>query len=141
MTPNPDIRWKQRFQSFRKAFAQLSAASALARERKLSDLEQQGLIQAFEFTHELAWNTLKDFLESRGAANLYGSKDATREAFARGLIANGDEWMAMIQGRNRSSHTYNQKTADELSAAILGNFVPEFDRFMVTFAQLETQET
>jgi nucleotidyltransferase substrate binding protein (TIGR01987 family) len=141
MPPTPDIRWRQRFQSFRKAFAQLSAAADLAKQRKLSELEQQGLIQAFEFTHELAWNTLKDFLESRGAINLYGSKDATRDAFARGLIGNGDEWMAMIQGRNRSSHTYNQKTADELSAAILTSFVPEFAKFSVTFEKLETEET
>ena len=89
MSQNPDIRWRQRFQSFRKALTQLKAAADLAKQRKLSELEQQGLIQAFEFTHELAWNTLKDFLESRGAANLYGSKDATREAFARGI---GREW-------------------------------------------------
>ena len=97
MLQNPDVRWRQRFQSFRKALTQLMAAADLAKQRKLSDLEQQGLIQAFEFTHELAWNILKDFLESRGVANLYGSKDATREGFARGLIVNGDEWMAMIQ--------------------------------------------
>ncbi len=141
MPSNPDIRWRQRFQSFRKAFAHLSAATALAKERKLSELEQQGLIQAFEFTHELAWSTLKDFLESRGATKLYGSKDATREAFARGLISNGDEWMAMIQGRNRSSHTYNQKTADELSKAILENFAPEFEKFAVTMTALEAKES
>ena len=111
----------------------------MAKQRKLSELEQQGLIQAFEFTHELAWNTLKDFLESRGAANLYGSKDATREAFARGLIANGDEWMAMIQSRNRSTHTYNEKTAKELGDAILCSFVGEFETFCATFASLEAQ--
>ena len=86
MSKIPDVRWRQRLQSFGKAFAQLSAAADLAKQRKLSDLEQQGLIQAFGFTHELAWNILKNFLESRGAANLYGSKDATREAFAKGLI-------------------------------------------------------
>jgi hypothetical protein len=77
MSENSDVRWRQRFQSFRKAFAQLSAASDLAKQRRLSDLEQQGLIQAFEFTHELAWNTFKDFLESRGATNLFGSKGPT----------------------------------------------------------------
>jgi nucleotidyltransferase substrate binding protein (TIGR01987 family) len=140
MSKIPDVRWRQRFQSFGKAFAQLSAAADLAKQRKLSDLEQQGLIQAFEFTHELAWNILKDFLESRGAANLYGSKDATREAFAKGLIANGDEWMAMIQARNRSSHTYNQKTADEVAAAILANFMPEFAAFHAKFTELDTLE-
>ncbi len=140
MAQNPDVRWRQRFQSFGKAFTQLSAAAALAKIRKLSELEQQGLIQAFEFTHELAWNTLKDFLESRGATNLYGSKDATREAFAKGLIGNGDEWMAMIQARNRSSHTYNEKTANEVAGAILSSFVQQFEMFRAKFGELEFRE-
>lgn len=98
MAKIPDVRWRQRCQSFRQAFRQWAAAAELAKQRKLSELEQQGLIRAFEFTHELAWNTLQDFLESRGATAIYGSKEATREAFAKGLIANGDEWMAMIPG-------------------------------------------
>lgn len=140
MLGTPDVRWRQRFQSFRKAFAQLLAAARLANERALSELEQQGLIQAFEFTHELAWNTLKDFLESRGATALYGSKDATREAFARGLIANGDEWMAMIQARNRSSHTYNEKTANEIAAAVRATFVREFELLQTKLAELEAAE-
>jgi nucleotidyltransferase substrate binding protein (TIGR01987 family) len=134
---NPDVRWRQRFQSFQKAFSVLRAAADLAKARKLSDLERQGLIQAFEFTHELAWNTLKDFLESRGAVELYGSRDATREAFARGLISNGDEWMAMIANRNRSSHTYNEKIANEMADAILSSFVGEFEVFLARFADLE----
>ena len=140
MLQNPDVRWRQRFQSFRKALTQLMAAADLAKQRKLSDLEQQGLIQAFEFTHELAWNILKDFLESRGVANLYGSKDATREGFARGLIVNGDEWMAMIQSRNRSTHTYDEKTAKEVGDAILSSFVGEFETFRAKFTDLETQD-
>jgi nucleotidyltransferase substrate binding protein (TIGR01987 family) len=129
MSQTPDIRWQQRLQSFQKAFGQLRAAADLAQQRTLTDLEQQGLIQAFEFTHELAWNTLKDFLESRGVSGIYGSKDATREAFARGLIADGEAWMAMIQARNRSSHTYNEKTAHEIAVAILSSFVGEFEAF------------
>ena len=84
---NTDVRWRQRFENFRKALTQLSSAAALTKQRDLTKLEQQGLIQAFEFSHELAWNTVKDFLESRGASNIFGSKDATREAFAAGLKA------------------------------------------------------
>ena len=126
MTHKPDVRWLQRRQSFGKAFASLKAAVELAAQRPLTELEQQGLIQAFEFTHELAWNTLKDFLESRGANGLYGSRDVTREAFAKGLITHGDDWMAMIAARNRSSHTYNEKTAHEIATAILGSFAPLF---------------
>ena len=137
---NPDIRWRQRLQSFHKASAQLFAAAKLAQTRSLTSLEQQGLIQAFEFTHELAWNTLKDFLEARGATGIYGSKDATRAAFAKGLIANGAEWMAMIESRNRSSHAYNEKTANEIAAAILTSYVPEFQKFLDTFNLLETQQ-
>lgn len=140
MASTPDIRWRQRLQSFRRAFAHLSAAADLAQTRALSELEQQGLIQAFEFTHELAWNTLKDFLESRGASNLYGSKDATREAFRLGLIANGEVWMAMIQARNRSSHTYNEKTAQHVVQETLTTFVPEFRAFLVRFSELEKTE-
>jgi nucleotidyltransferase substrate binding protein (TIGR01987 family) len=139
MPPSPDIRWRQRFQSFGLAFARLSDAADLAARRKLTNLEQQGLIQAFEFTHELAWKTLKDFLEAHGnTAPLYGSKDAAREGFSQGLIADANVWMDMISARNASSHTYNQKTADEISAAILADFIPCFAQFKAKFQQLET---
>ena len=100
-----DIRWIQRFQNYRKALAQLNEALDLSKKRELSPLETQGLIQAFEYTHELAWNTLKDFLESKGVSHLYGSRDTTREAFAAGLLAEGDVWMQMIQSRNQTTHT------------------------------------
>ena len=69
-----DIRWKQRFNNYLKAFQTLVEAVELARSRELSKLEQQGLIQSFEFTHELAWNVLKDYLEDKGIAGLIGSK-------------------------------------------------------------------
>ena len=140
MPQNPDVRWRQRLQSFRKAFGQLSKAAVLAEERELSELEQQGLIQAFEFTHELAWNTLKDFLASRGATNLFGSKDATREAFAKGLIENGEIWMEMIASRNQTSHTYNQDTAEKIVAAITSGYVAEFEKFLLRFTELEAGE-
>lgn len=137
---DPDSRWRQRLQSFRRAFGQFSAATTLARERTLSELEKQGLIQAFEFTHELAWNTLKDFLESRGARNLYGSKDATREAFAKGLIEEGDVWMAMIRSRNQTTHTYNIETAEKIAMAVRDIYGPAFGRFLTRFNELERNE-
>lgn len=137
---NRDVRWRQRFQNFRKAFSQLSKATALAQQRELTDLEQQGLIQAFEFTHELAWNTLKDFLESRGRINLFGSKDATREAFAAGLIENGEAWMQMIENRNETTHSYDEGTAKKIGDAILSRYVPEFEKFQTRFLELEREE-
>src|SRR3954468_8906928 len=99
MAQDPEVRWRQRFHSFRKAFRRLSDAANLAAERELTDLEQQGLIQAFEFTHELAWSVLKDYLAGKGYTSLIGSKDATRTAFKNGLIEDGDAWMAMIESR------------------------------------------
>ena len=109
-----DIRWIQRYKHFTKAFLQLNGAMELTRQRPLSKLEEQGLIQAFEFTHELAWNTIKDFLESRGVINLYRSMDVTREAFKTGLIENGEVWMDMIKSRNLTSHTYDEAIAPKL---------------------------
>lgn len=133
------MRWRQRLQSFRKAFRRLSDAAALAAERKLTDLEQQGIIQVFEFTHELAWNTLRDFLEPTGATNLFGSVNTTRAAFAAGLIENGEAWMEMIKDRNLTTHSYDERTADKISSAILSSYVPEFGKFAQRFAELEKE--
>lgn len=101
-----DIRWKQRFENFNRALHLLTLAVELSKQRPLSDLEKQGVIQGFEFVHELAWNVLKDFLEYEGIQNIVGSRSAVREAFKRGLIDNGEVWMDMIEKRNLSSHTY-----------------------------------
>jgi nucleotidyltransferase substrate binding protein (TIGR01987 family) len=121
-----DIRWIQRLDSFTMALAQLERAVELAGQRELSELEQHGLIQGFEFTHELAWNTLKDFLEGRGNAPIYGSKDAVREAFRVGLIEDGETWMRMVASRNKSSHTYNRATADEIAKDVIDSYIGEF---------------
>jgi len=121
-----DMRWKQRFSNFNKALIQLEDAVNLSRQRDLTRLEKQGIIQAFEFTHELAWNVLKDFLEDQGNQNIRGSKDATRAAFKVSLISEGELWMAMIQSRNISSHTYDEETAESLVKAIINNYFPLF---------------
>lgn len=80
MNNSDDVRWKQRFSNYKKALSQLEAAVKLSQQRALTPLEKQGVIQAFEFTHELAWNVLKDFLEDQGEQRIKGSKDATRAA-------------------------------------------------------------
>jgi len=130
-----DIRWKQRFDNYNRALAQLGLAVALAAQRPLSDLEKQGLIQAFEFTHELAWNVLKDYLEYEGVQGIVGSRGAVREAFKRGLIADGDAWMDMIEKRNLSSHTYNIAVANQLVDAILHPYHPAFLALQATLRQ------
>lgn len=135
-----DIRWIQRFNNFKKAFSQLEEAEKLAQERPLSKLEEQGCIQAFEYTHELAWKTLKDFLEDRGVQNLYGSKDTTRAAFKTGLIGNGDIWMDMILSRNLTSHTYDDTTADNIVSAIHSDYFSEFRALKAKLDVLKQEE-
>ena len=132
-----DIRWQQRFSNFERALKQIKNAAHLANERTLSELEQLGLIQAFEYTHELAWKTLKDFLEFKGNQNIYGSKDATREAFKLGLILKGEVWMDMIKNRNQTSHTYNEETANAIANAILSAYIDEFTSLQSRFNTLK----
>lgn len=134
-----DIRWVQRFNHFGKALSQLKEAIVLAQKRPLSKLEEQGLIQAFEFTHELAWNTLKDFLEERGIQALYGSKDTTREAFRTGLIENGEAWMDMIRSRNLTSHTYDEATAIAIVSAIRATYFSEFEVLQIKLEKLREE--
>ncbi len=135
-----DIRWKQRFNNYSKAFQTLVAAVELARTRDLSDLEGQGLIQGFEFTHELAWNVLKDYLEEKGIVGLIGSKDATRTAFKNGLIEDGDAWMNMIADRNRTSQTYNPGIAQSIIENILNSYFPAFQALARRFTALSANE-
>ena len=127
---NHDIRWIQRLHNYTKALAGFQEASQLAAERALSKLEKQGVIQGFEFTHELAWKTLKDFLESRGQQGIYGSKDATRLAFKLGIIHDGDVWMQMIEQRNRSVYTYNEKDMEVIFKHIINQDIRAFESLL-----------
>ncbi len=124
---NRDIRWLQRFSNYSKALEELREAVSLNQTRPLSKLEKQGLIQCFEYTHELAWKTLKDLLETHGVSEIFGSKDATREAFRLGILVQGETWMDMIKSRNQTSHLYDKKLVEEISNLILDKFFSEFN--------------
>lgn len=124
-----DIRWQQRLDNYGRALKQLRSAVALAATRELSDLERQGMIQAFEFTHELAWNVMKDYFFYQGASQITGSRDATRQAFSAGLVEDGEAWMDMIRSRNQSSHTYNEATASALVDRITQRYAALFTAF------------
>ena len=120
---NEVIRWKQRFSNYKKALAQLTK---FIDEDELNELEKQGLIKAFEYTHELAWNLLKDYLQDQGIQNITGSKDSVREAFKVGLIEDGESWMDMIKDRNQTVHTYNESTAEAIATNIQTRFFALF---------------
>ena len=126
---NEDCRWLQRFNNYKNALGQLENAVVLSRQRALSELEEQGLIQAFEFTHELAWNVMKDYLVFQGHTLITGSRDAIRLAFQVGLITDGENWMDTIAGRNKSSHTYDAATARSLVQKITTCYFDLFRQF------------
>ena len=128
-TLNQDIRWQQRLANYRRALARLTSAVHLAAQRPLSELEQQGLIQAFEFTHELAWNVMKDYFFWQGTTGITGSRDATREAFNKEIIEDVEGWMEMLKSRNQTSHTYNQEIAENIVKLIIKSYHPLFIAF------------
>jgi nucleotidyltransferase substrate binding protein (TIGR01987 family) len=116
---NKKVRWNQRLQNFKKAFAQLEKA---VNTPDLNELERLGLIKAFEFTYELAWTTLKDYLVDIGYTELMGSKDTFRQAYQLGIISDGEVWMEMVKSRNLTSHTYNQETAESIEEDIIETY-------------------
>jgi len=132
-----DIRWIQRYNHFDKALSQLTK---FIEKGELSELEKQGLIQAFEYTYELVWNTIKDFFEAQGETGIYGSRDAFRLAFRRGLIENGKTWMNMIKSRTLTTHTYNEDIAEEVCSDIVNKYYPEFVAFRAKLHKFEDKD-
>jgi len=137
----PDIRWHQRLQNLTSAFIELEEAIELMRSRELSKLEEQGVIQAFEYTYELSWNTIKDFYQSQGESDIQGSRDAIRLAFRRKLINNGEEWMAMIKSRTLTSHTYNRETAKKVIHQIESSYYQEIKQLVTSLQHRKLNET
>ncbi|MDR2802423.1 MAG: nucleotidyltransferase substrate binding protein [Prevotellaceae bacterium] len=122
-----DIRWKQRFSNYQKALTQLRK---FFEKKTLNELEQQGLIQVFEYTYELAWNVMKDYLVYEQAdVTIMGSRDAIRRALQRGLIGDGHDWMAMISSRINSVHTYNEAIAQDIVSKIIHTYFRLFEQF------------
>ncbi len=151
-----DIRWQQRFDNYCKAFARFSDNIAYIYNLydhmdfsveenyqdivlRINDILKQGLIQSFEFTHELAWNTLKDYAEYQGNTEIRGSRDAIRYAASVNLISDAHIWMDMIVSRNKTSHTYNEDTANEIFRNIIIYYAPLFSAFKVTFENIERE--
>ena len=126
-----DIRWKQRFVNYVKALNQLRDNVSLLRSRPLSDIEKQGLIKSFEFTHELSWNVIKDFFSYQGNNSIMGSRDASREAFEKGLVEDGHTWMRMIESRNDTVHSYNIEIADRIIELIDSEYLGAFEQLEV----------
>jgi nucleotidyltransferase substrate binding protein (TIGR01987 family) len=114
-----DIRWKQRFQNYQKSLNYLEDALAII---KPDLIQKAGLIQFFEMTFELAWNTMKDYLEEEGFLNLNSPREAIKKAFEIELITDGHTWLKALEDRNLTSRTYDEETASEVESLIRNNY-------------------
>lgn len=137
-----DIRWVQRFSNYRKALLQLGKAVAIVSAQKsrgdADKLMEEGLIQRYEYTHELAWKVMKDYAEYQGLTDIVGSRDAIRQTLQSGLISD-ERWMDSIRDRNLTSHNYDDDTAVAIVTNIINVYYPLFvDYEKVMLKRLET---
>lgn len=137
MSQNPDIRWKQRYQNFSKSFDLLNTALECDIEA-LKDLEAMGLVQAFEMSFELAWKTLKDFLEYQGY-DVKSPRETIREAFKQGYLPDAESWLNCLEGRNSTLHAYDKDMATQVMTAIRDTYHPMLRAFS-DFAQSQLED-
>ncbi|MCL1947888.1 MAG: nucleotidyltransferase substrate binding protein [Chitinivibrionia bacterium] len=131
-----DIRWKQRFSNYKKALLRLNE-TALFFEKSQTNGDKvavkvalEALIKCFEFTFELAWQTMKDFVSYKGVAKeIHGSRDSIRYALQFNIIENGQMWIDMIADRNRAAHAYDEDSATGLTKRIIEFYIEEFNKF------------
>jgi nucleotidyltransferase substrate binding protein (TIGR01987 family) len=131
-------RWRYRFDNFKNAYGLLSEAIILSKTQKLNALEQEGLIKRFEYTWELAWKTLKDYLESQGVIlDTITPASTIRAAFASKIITNGDVWLQALDTRNKMSHTYNRQQFEHAILLIESNYIKLFDELHTVLLNAE----
>ena len=126
MNHSPDIRWQQRFENFDRALSLLN--DALSRgPSALNQLEKEGAVQRFEYTLELAWKTVKDYLEQSGVVlSAVTPRQVIKDAFAARILDDGQTWIDMIDHRNLLSHTYDAAKFEEAVDAIHGRYLAAF---------------
>lgn len=125
---NPKPRWIYRLDNYRRAFTLLREAIEILQERDLTQLEKEGIIQRFEYTWELAWKLLKDYLEFQGVVlDTVTPASVIKAAFGAKIIDHGDVWMRALDARNKMSHTYNFKTFENTIADIRAEYLAVLD--------------
>ena len=126
MENHKDIRWRQRFTNFEKAYNQFM--EAMDNYSSLSVLEKEGLIQRFEYTFELAWKLMKDYMESQGVTTKF-PRDVIKNAFHYEMVDVGEIWMDMLEKRNLLAHTYDENNFDEALYKIREEYLDEMQKF------------
>ncbi len=140
MTDTTDIRWLQRLDNYSKAYKKLCIAAeklqnVTNQDEDTVELMREGLIQRFEYTHELAWNLMKDYETYQGYTDIRDSRDAIRKVLVIGIIAD-PKWMDTIADRNITSHYYDESTAAEIQQTILLDYIPLFQQLLEEMTEL-----
>ena len=128
-----DIRWLQRYDSFHRANKRiLDITESGNQPDSLSELEMEGLIQRFEYTFELGWKVLQDFLKFKGYEFVQGPNGTLQQAFEDGLISDHDGWRRMAKARVTTSHTYNEGDTIQIARKI-------YEEYSLLLKQLDTK--
>lgn len=135
---NKDTRWIQRFQNLKRAFEQLSEGSDRYHKESLDKLLQEGIIQRFEYTFELTWKTMKDYLEAEREL-VKSPRSVIKKAFEYELIEDGTLWMDILDSRNLLSHTYDEKLFKEAFTKIVQDYYPALKRVFEKLERLENE--
>ena len=142
--PTPDIRWLQRFANFRRAYQRLHQALTQNDPLTLSDLEQEGIIQRFEYTFELAWKVFKDYLTHEGIPLPEATpRKVIKECTQRGIFfaanINPDTYLQMMLERNTLSHTYDISHFKNALNNIKNNYLIQLTAQYNFFTEMENQ--
>ena len=113
-----NIRWVQRFKNFEKASINLNETIECIKHNGINKIYTMALIQAYEIVFELAWKTMKDYLEFNGIIT-DTPRETIKEAFSKNIISDGHIWIEMMEARNKTSHTYKEEYAKSLCDDIL----------------------
>lgn len=126
----------QKIENYKHAFAQLEDAVMRYLASPQDTLYRDGLIQRFEFTVELAWKSLREYLEDQGVVLSVSSPRAVlKEAYAVGVIDDADTWNAILTARNLTSHVYDEATATEIARQICEDFIPSLRDLLLRYQQ------
>ncbi|MBP9841094.1 MAG: nucleotidyltransferase substrate binding protein [Simkaniaceae bacterium] len=129
---NKDIRWQQRFENLTKALDLLREALEGTRKEPTNHLYQIALIGSFQFTFELSWKTMKDYLVYNGV-EVSLPRDVIKQAFHHQLVQDGQVWIDMLEDRNLMAHVYQEQAALSAGSSIRERYAPAIELMYCDF--------
>jgi len=127
------IRWKQRFNNFEKAYKKFTTIFNTYKSEPENEIYQLALVQTFEFTYELSWKVMKDFMQYNGVKDISLPREIIKKAFQHEIIQDGQTWVNMLEDRNIMSHTYNEENAKQAMKHISEHYIEAITKLYTFF--------